>query len=92
MIFILLGFVPKILEKENAKMREIVDKHFPDNWVLPVYQGHLVDLTVFWEHFPAAKLALSNNIVTDQIKILTQKHYYILHSTILKLDKFIIEG
>lgn len=36
-IFVLLHFCPKILEKENAKMREIVDKHFPDNWVIPVY-------------------------------------------------------
>ncbi len=36
-IFVLLAFCPKILERENAKMREIVDKHFPDNWVVPIY-------------------------------------------------------
>lgn len=65
-IFVMLCFVPKILEKENAKMREIVDKHFPDNWVIPVYQGHLIDLTIYWgENFPAAAKALSNNIVPD---------------------------
>ena len=52
-------------------MREIVDKHFPDNWVIPVYQGHLVDLTNYWnELFPAAAKALSNNIVPEQIKTL----------------------
>jgi len=66
MIFVLLCFVPKILDKENAKMREIVDKHFPDNWVIPVYQGHLVDLTLYWnEQFPAAAKALSNNIIPE---------------------------
>ena len=54
MIFVLLFFCPKILEKENAKMREIVDKHFPDNWVIPVYQGHLADVTEWWRLFPAA--------------------------------------
>jgi WASH complex subunit strumpellin len=37
MIVVLLSFCPRILEKENAKMREIVDKHFPDNWVIPIY-------------------------------------------------------
>jgi hypothetical protein len=57
-----------------------------------VYQGHLVDLTVYWEHFPAAKLALSNNIIPEHVKTLTQRHYYILQQCILKLDKYIIEG
>jgi len=33
-IFILLAFCPRILEKEHAKMREISDKHFPDNFVI----------------------------------------------------------
>lgn len=36
-IFVLLSFTPKILDTENTKMREIVDKHFPDNWVIPIY-------------------------------------------------------
>jgi len=74
-------------------MREIVDKHFPDNWVIQVYQGHLVDLTVYWnELFPAAQRALSNNIIPEQIKAIANKHYYLLHQTILKLDKYTIEG
>jgi WASH complex subunit strumpellin len=49
-------------------MREIVDKHFPDNWVIPIYQGHLVDLTDIWGPFPAAMKALSNNIEAENIK------------------------
>ena len=61
-IFVLLSFCPKILERENAKMREIVDKHFPDNWVVPIYQGHVIDITEYWDSFPAAKKALGNNI------------------------------
>jgi WASH complex subunit strumpellin len=36
-LFVLLCFTPKILDKEMTKMREIVDKHFPDNWVIPIY-------------------------------------------------------
>jgi hypothetical protein len=33
MLFIILYFLPEILQNQQAMMREIVDKHFPDNWV-----------------------------------------------------------
>ena len=49
-------------------MREICDKHFPDNWVVPVYGEILFDLEVFWAQFPAAFKALRNNIVEDRIR------------------------
>ncbi len=39
MLYIILYFLPNILNKENAIMREIVDKHFPDNWVISYYMG-----------------------------------------------------
>ncbi len=32
-------------------MREIVDKHFPDNWVISVYMGTVVDLGEAWEPY-----------------------------------------
>ena len=32
-------------------MREIVDKHFPDYWVIPYYLGFTVDLTVAWDGY-----------------------------------------
>lgn len=34
MLYVILYFEPDILMNQQAKMREIVDKHFPDNWVL----------------------------------------------------------
>jgi len=33
MLYVSLYFVPEILQTQQAKMREIVDKYFPDNWV-----------------------------------------------------------
>ena len=33
MLYLILYFAPDILHTHQAKMREIVDKHFPDNWV-----------------------------------------------------------
>ena len=33
MLYIILYFTPDVLQNQQAIMREIVDKHFPDNWV-----------------------------------------------------------
>ena len=41
MLYVILYFKPDILHSEQAVMREIVDKHFPDNWVLNVYMGRI---------------------------------------------------
>lgn len=46
MLYVILYFAPAILHKEKKEMREIVDKHFGDNWVIPVHMGTLVDLSV----------------------------------------------
>ena len=53
MLFVILYFDPKTLHTEQAKMREIVDKHFPDNWVLNMYMGITVNLAAAWEHYKA---------------------------------------
>lgn len=34
MLFVCLFFKPKTLHEEFAIMREVVDKFFPDNWVI----------------------------------------------------------
>ena len=33
MLYVILYFSPSTLRSQEAQMREIVDKHFPDNWV-----------------------------------------------------------
>ena len=48
-------------------MREIIDRHFNDNWVVPFYLGYYIDLTVEWKDFQAAKKALNNIIDLDYI-------------------------
>lgn len=81
-----------ILEREEPKMREICDKHFPDNFVIPVYGGVLVDLTKYWASWPAAKKALENNIVAARISQLATFHQQELKAVSKKLDKYTIEG
>jgi WASH complex subunit strumpellin len=48
-------------------MREIVDKHFYDNWVIPFYLGYIVDLTDEWKPYKAAKIALENTLDLEYI-------------------------
>ena len=70
----ILFFNAEIMESKKSKMREIVDKHFYDNWVVPFYLGYLVDLTEEWKSYKAAKLALENTLDPDQIQQLANEY------------------
>ena len=56
-----------MLEHQSSKMREICDKHFSDNWVIPIYNGVLVDIISYWSTFTAANKALTNNITETSV-------------------------
>ncbi|KNC47128.1 WASH complex subunit strumpellin [Thecamonas trahens ATCC 50062] len=70
MIYVILYFAPNILHSEPAVMREIVDKHFPDNWVIPYYMGFTVDLSLRWQPYRAARDALANTIKVAHVRSL----------------------
>jgi hypothetical protein len=44
MIYVILYFMPSQLGGDRAMMREIVDKHFNDNWIITIYMGRVVNL------------------------------------------------
>ncbi|CAH0694098.1 unnamed protein product [Spodoptera exigua] len=68
MLVICLFFTPYYLHTDTSKMREIVDKFFPTNWVIPVYMGVTMNIIDYWENFKAAKSALSNTCNSKIIK------------------------
>ncbi len=68
MLYIILYFAPEILHSQQAKMREIVDKHFPDNWVISVYMGITVNLLDAWLPYKAASTALNNTLDLNNVK------------------------
>ncbi|XP_067888537.1 WASH complex subunit 5 [Heterodontus francisci] len=74
MLYIILYFEPSILHTQQAKMREIVDKYFPDNWVISIYMGITVNLIEAWEPYKAAKTAL--NYTLEQLNIREQAGRY----------------
>lgn len=92
MLYVCLYFQPKILQTQQAKMREIVDKYFPDNWVISLYMGIVVNLIEAWEPYKAAKAALNNSLATDNCKQLSVKHSDQLKSCITNCRYLLKEG
>ncbi|XP_048385617.1 WASH complex subunit 5 [Stegostoma tigrinum] len=74
MLYVILYFEPSILHTQQAKMREIVDKYFPDNWVISIYMGITVNLIEAWEPYKAAKTAL--NYTLEQLNVKEQANRY----------------
>ena len=68
MLFIFLFFTPDLLESDDFIMREIVDKFFFDNWVVPYFMGYVFDLSVIWKDFKSANLAIQNTIKQNSIR------------------------
>ena len=62
MLYVILYFSPTILMSNKHKMREIVDRHFNDNWIIALYMGVDVDLSVEWKQYKAATQALKNTM------------------------------
>ena len=70
MLFVLLYFAPEVLDAEQHTMREIVDRHFADNWVITYYMGFVVQLSHAWEPYKAARAALANTTTAANTRVL----------------------
>ncbi|XP_013190623.2 WASH complex subunit 5 [Amyelois transitella] len=97
MLVVCLFFAPHYLHSDTSKMREIVDKFFPSNWIIPIYMGVTLNIIDFWENFKAAKSALSNTCNNksvkevfakrgDSVPILTEKTHRLLKEGTLNED------
>lgn len=92
MLFVILYFAPDMLHKQKATMREIVDKHFNDNWVITTYMGVVVDLTVEWALYPAAKSAIENIYNASFVKQLNDKNITLMNKCFVDLKAYLTEG
>ena len=73
-------------------MREIVDKHFSDNWVISIYMGHTADILDYWKDYKASKNALAITINSDSVKELKKNYLAKLDEYNEKMKKFLAEG
>lgn len=92
MLYVILYFDAETLRSHDATMREVVDKHFSDNWIIPVYLGHFVDLSVEWVGYQAATAALGNILAPAAIKEVANANSELIARCILELGDILTEG
>ncbi|XP_049874083.1 WASH complex subunit 5 [Pectinophora gossypiella] len=92
MLVVCLFFVPHYLHTDTSKMREIADKFFPSNWIIPIYMGVTLNLIDYWENFKAAKLALGNTCNTKIVKELFMKRGSSVPMLISKMHHLLKQG
>lgn len=92
MLYICLYFTPRKLYQQPAQMREIVDKFFPDNWIVSIYMGITVNLVDAWDSYKAAKDALTNVIDAKNIKEIAIKNAANLRKLIPKTRNLLKDG
>nr|XP_045581537.1 WASH complex subunit 5-like [Procambarus clarkii]XP_045581547.1 WASH complex subunit 5-like [Procambarus clarkii]XP_045581556.1 WASH complex subunit 5-like [Procambarus clarkii] len=92
MLFVCLYFTPNTLHSQTAKMREIVDKFFPDNWVISYYMGMTVNLIDAWEPYKAAKQALNNTLELSNIREQACKVSAKMNKLVKQTDQLLAEG
>jgi WASH complex subunit strumpellin len=74
MLFVLLYFEGRILHEDSETMKEIVTKHFNDNWVIVLFQGFIIDIVDYWQSCKAAKGALATAITFEKIRELSVRY------------------
>ncbi|KAG5323976.1 WASC5 protein, partial [Acromyrmex heyeri] len=74
MLVIILSFKSTVLHTQTAIMREIVDRFFPDNWVISIYMGTVISLCDWWSPYKAARTALNNTLENSNVKGIAQKY------------------
>ncbi|XP_010788441.1 WASH complex subunit 5 [Notothenia coriiceps] len=92
MLYVCLYFSPSLLQTQHAKMREIVDKYFPDNWVISIYMGITVNLVEAWEPYKAAKTALNYTLETANIKEQSTRYAASMESLKPQVQQLLKEG
>ncbi|XP_063722713.1 WASH complex subunit 5-like [Symsagittifera roscoffensis] len=92
MIYVMLYFVPELLHSDSAKMRGIVDKFFPDNWIINLYMTIPVNLAEAWEPYKAARLALAQSLMLENVKRLSLKMHKKMGECGVSVNNFLKEG
>ncbi|KHJ47607.1 hypothetical protein D918_01762 [Trichuris suis] len=75
MAFVLLHFVPNVLDSCPVVMEEIVKKYYLGNFVISLYMGTTVNLLYEWDRFKAARRALKSQCNTYTSKKMSVQFY-----------------
>ncbi len=90
MLVVILYFDPILMKQNTNLMRQIVDKFFHDSFVVPMYNGTVIDLSIEWNYrFPAAKDALEHVIDAANIQRLNYENMKITIACIDDVKRYL---
>eukprot|EP00927_Polykrikos_kofoidii_P036963 TRINITY_DN31146_c0_g1_i1.p1 TRINITY_DN31146_c0_g1~~TRINITY_DN31146_c0_g1_i1.p1 ORF type:complete len:1221 (-),score=211.99 TRINITY_DN31146_c0_g1_i1:190-3852(-) len=92
LLYAILFFDVPTLESDVVAMREIVNRHFGDTWVVAFALGFTADLAVMWAPYKAAREALGAAITVSSAKHLRDRHFELLVATRQQLKDYLKEG
>ncbi|KAJ3697216.1 hypothetical protein LUZ61_000921 [Rhynchospora tenuis] len=90
-LFVLLFYSNGFLF-DSAFMREVVDRFFKDNWLVPVVVHFSVDLLVTWDPYREAKAALVECISPTFMRDRCTYHCMKVENLIKELDSAVCDG
>ena len=92
MLYVALYFVPELLCSDEGVMRGLVDKHFSETWIIAVYMGHIVDLSIEWKPYRAATKALANILTSENVGRAASQNLQWYREAKAELSEFLTEG
>lgn len=92
MLYVILFFSAEILRSEDSIMREIIDRYFPDNWIINYYLGYTVDLSASWLGYKSAQQALSNTLHINNFQKVYKRNLLQLDASLKELKHNLQEG
>lgn len=92
MLYVILYFAPEMLYKNDTAMRETVDRHFSDNWIITIYMGHVIDLSKEWLRYKSAAKALANILTTENVTAVSKQNMTWFREAKNELGEFLTEG
>ena len=92
MVYVVLYFCTDLMMEDERGMREVVDRFFNDNWIISLYMGMTVDLSLEWASYPAAIKALLPTLAPKNVKILSNDNSELIKRCMSDLKVYLTEG
>ncbi|KAJ3675838.1 hypothetical protein LUZ60_004880 [Juncus effusus] len=90
-LYVLLNYSNNFL-RDGVFMREVIDRVFKENWVVPIFLHFSIDLFVSWENYKEAKEALVKCVSPQFIRNQCVYHCTKVKELIPELDSILSKG
>ncbi|EMD45557.1 strumpellin, putative [Entamoeba histolytica HM-3:IMSS] len=92
LLTMILFLSPQTLNNNISFMNEVVNKFFGDCWIVPIYIGHCIDLTFFWDSYKSARQALQRVVTPSHIENIWKGHQQVMAKCKVELQGYLEEG